>query len=203
MPILLSPDTAIIGLETLAQFNILGELPDIMVSCLGGGSNFGGFVLPFVQTVLKNEKKIRFVAVQSSSAPNLQGEYRYDNADHAGLTPQMKMYTLGHKTKFKPIKAGGIIYHAAAPIISYLRNLGIIETYSAPSNEREVFEAGRVFAQVEGQMPPAPESAYSIWGAIKEALDAKKKREPKVIAFNVSGHGFLDLAAYAEKLELR
>lgn len=192
----------IIGLETLAQFGKLGILPDVMISCLGGGSNFGGFVLPFVPFTLRGEKEIRFVAIQSAAAPNLQGEYRYDRADHAGLTPELKMYTLGHETKLKPVKAGGLIYHAAAPIISYLRHLGLIETDTPPLDEVEVFEAARLFAQAEGQPPPAPESAYSVWGAIKEALRAEEHGETKVIAFSVSGHGFLDLGAYAEKLAL-
>ncbi len=189
----------IIGLETLKQFESVGKLPDVMVSCLGGGSNFGGFVLPFVPRRLDGGN-MRFVAVQSKSAPNLQGEFRYDRADHAGKTPELMMYTLGHETEFAPIKAGGLIYHAAAPVISHLRHMGIIETLTPPLDEVAVFEAGRLFSQAEAQAPPAPESAYSVWGAIQEALDAKQKGENRIIAFNVSGHGLMDMDAYAEVL---
>ncbi|MFQ6082065.1 MAG: TrpB-like pyridoxal phosphate-dependent enzyme [Candidatus Aminicenantia bacterium] len=189
----------IIGLETKIQFEKFGLYPDIMISCLGGGSNFGGFVLPFVGDVLTKGKKIRFIAAQSQVAPNLQGEYRYDFADHAEITPLLKMYTLGHKIEMAPIKADGLRYHGCSPIISLLRNKGYIETIAYPGNEKHVFELARVFVETEGFLP-APESAYSIACAIEEAR--KPENAGKIIAFNVSGHGFMDMAGYQEVLGL-
>jgi tryptophan synthase beta chain len=190
----------IIGLETQKQFELFDDYPDIMISCLGGGSNFGGFVLPFVGDVLKKGKKIKFIAAQSQSAPNLQGRYEYDFADHAESTPLLKMYTLGHKTEFPPIKGDGLRYHGCAPIISYLRHKGLIDTVAYPVDERYVFEKAKMFTETEGWLP-APESAYSICCAIDEALKCKKSGEKKVIAFNISGHGFLDIFGYKEVLK--
>jgi len=175
--------------------------PDTMISCLGGGSNFGGFVLPFVGDVLTKKKKIRFIAAQSQSAPNLQGEYKYDFADHAEMTPQLKMYTLGHQTDFKPIIGDGLRYHGCSPIISLLRNHGYIDTIAYPIDEKYVFEKAMQFMQTEGWIP-APESAYSIACAMDEALKCKRTGEEKVIAFNISGHGFLDINGYKEVLGL-
>jgi tryptophan synthase beta chain len=191
----------IIGLETQKQFELFGDYPNVMISCLGGGSNFGGFVLPFVGDVLKRGKKIRFVAAQSQAAPNLQGEYRYDFADHAEITPLLKMYTLGHKAEMEPIKADGLRYHGCSPIISLLRHKGYIETVAYPRDERYVFERARMFIQAEGFLP-APESAYSIACAIDEALRCKESGEKKTIAFNISGHGFMDMPGYREILGL-
>ncbi|MCJ2519828.1 MAG: TrpB-like pyridoxal phosphate-dependent enzyme [Candidatus Thermoplasmatota archaeon] len=188
----------IIGLETKLQMEMVDDYPDVMISCLGGGSNFGGFVLPFVADVIKG-RKIRFIATQSEAAPNLQGEYRYDFADHAELTPMLKMYTLGHRKKMQPIKADGLRYHGAAPIISLLRHEGYIDTIAYPADESYVFEKARIFTTTEGFLP-APESAYSITGAIDEALRCKETGEEEVIAFNISGHGLLDIEAYREKL---
>ncbi len=188
----------IIGLETKMQMEMVDEYPDVMISCLGGGSNFGGFILPFVADTLRG-RRIRFIATQSGAAPNLQGEYRYDFADHAELTPMLKMYTLGHRAEMHPIRADGLRYHGAAPIISLLRHLGYIDTIAYPSDEKYVFERARTFISAEGFLP-APESAYSIAGAIDEALRCKDTGEEKVIAFNVSGHGLLDIKAYREKL---
>lgn len=188
----------IIGEETKKQFEMAEDYPDVMVSCLGGGSNFGGFILPFAHDVLKNDAEIRFVAAQSQVAPNLQGEYRYDFADHAGKTPLLKMYTLGHKVEMAPIRADGLRYHGAAPIISLLRHHGMIDTVAYPADEKYVFERARVFAQAEGFLP-APESAYGICYAIDEA---RRCKEEKTIAFNVSGHGLLDMGGYKEKLGL-
>jgi tryptophan synthase beta chain len=188
----------IIGLETKRQFEMVDDYPDVMVSCLGGGSNFGGFVMPFVGDALKGHK-IRFIATQSEAAPNLQGEYRYDFADHAELTPMLKMYTLGHQKEMKPIKADGLRYHGAAPIISLLRHKGYIDTIAYPADERYVFERARTFVTTEGFLP-APESAYSVAGAMDEAIRCRETGEERVIAFNVSGHGLLDISAYEEKL---
>lgn len=189
----------IIGLETQKQFAKFGDYPDIMISCLGGGSNFGGFVLPFVRDVLKGEKKIRFTAVQSQVSPNLQGEYRYDFADYAETTPLLKMYTLGHKIDMQPIWADGLRYHGAAPILSLLRKHGYIETLAYPQNEKYPFKAARFFTETEGFLP-APESSYGIAYAIDEAQ--KPENAGKVIAVNVSGHGFMDMEGYQKVLGL-
>jgi len=189
----------IIGLETQKQFEKVGDYPDVMISCLGGGSNFGGFVLPFVGDVLTKGKKIRFVAAQSQAAPNLQGEYRYDFADHAEITPLLKMYTLGHTTRLQPIKGDGLRYHGCSPILSLLRHLGYIDTVAYPADEKHVFARALTFVRTEGFLP-APESAYSVCCAIDEALKCKESGEAKVIAFNVSGHGFMDIAGYREVL---
>ncbi|MBM1154728.1 TrpB-like pyridoxal phosphate-dependent enzyme [archaeon] len=190
----------IIGLETLLQCEKAGIQPDIMISSLGGGSNFGGFVLPAIGEVLKGKRQCEFLAAQSLAAPNLvKGEYRYDYADAAGTTPLLKMYTLGHDTEMPVIRAEGLRYHAAAPIISYLRYKGIVRAVAYAIDEKEVFEAARILAQTEG-ITPAPESAYSAKAAIDEALRCRESGEEKVILFSISGHGFLDLDAYAEKL---
>ncbi len=190
----------VIGLEAKTQFEAVGEYPDVMVSCLGGGSNFGGFVLPFVADALKGEE-IQFIAAQSEVAPNLQGEYRYDYADHAELTPMLKMYTLGHKKSMHPIKGDGLRYHAAAPVLSLLRHHGVLDTVSYPADEVHVFENARLFVQSEGFLP-APESCYSVALAVDEARRCAEEGEAKTIAFNVSGHGFMDMDGYSEVLGL-
>jgi tryptophan synthase beta chain len=189
----------IIGLETMKQFEKAGDYPDLMISCLGGGSNFGGFVLPFVGEVLTHKRKIRFLAAQSQAAPNLQGEYRYDHADHAEITPLLKMYTLGHTAQMVPIKGDGLRYHGCSPILSLLRHLGYIDTVAYPQDERHVFERALMFMRTEGFLP-APESAYSICAAIDEALKCKETGQAQVIAFNISGHGFMDIEGYEEVL---
>jgi tryptophan synthase beta chain len=189
------------GLETQKQFEVFEDYPDIMISCLGGGSNFGGFVLPFVGEVLRKEKKIKFIAAQSQAAPNLQGEYRYDFADVAGLTPMLKMYTLGHETKMEPIRGDGLRYHGCSPLLSLLRHHDLIDTVAYPTDEKKIFEAARIFFRTEGFLP-APESAYSVACAIDEAIKAREEGKKKVIAFNVSGHGFLDMEGYKDVLKL-
>ncbi len=190
----------VIGLETQRQFEHIGEYPDLMVSSLGGGSNFGGFTLPFFADAFRG-REIRFIAAQSAAAPNLQGEYRYDFADHAELTPMLKMYTLGHRAEMTPVRGDGLRYHGCSPILSLLRHRGLIDTIAYPTDERHVFERARMFVQTEGFLP-APESAYSIACAIDEALKAKEAGERTVIAFNVSGHGFMDMEGYADVLGL-
>jgi tryptophan synthase beta chain len=191
----------IIGLETLKQFEMAKDYPDLVISCLGGGSNFGGFALPFVGEVLTKKKKTRFIAAQSQAAPNLQGQYKYDFADHAEMTPLLKMYTLGHKTDMDPIKGDGLRYHGCSPIISFLRDKGYIDTVAYPKDEKHVFQRAKLFVQTEGFLP-APESAYSVACAIDEALKCRETGEAKVIAFNISGHGFMDMDGYAEVLGL-
>jgi tryptophan synthase beta chain len=193
---------SIIGLEAIKQFELVDDSPDLIVGCLGGGSNFGGLALPFAGEVLQKKRKCKFLAAQSEAAPNLvKGEYRYDFGDVAEHTPLLKMYTLGHKTEMVPIKADGLRYHAAAPLISALRNHNIVKAVAYPANEKAVFEAARTFLQTEGWLI-APESSYAVRAGIDEALKAEKAGEEKVICMNISGHGFLDLQAYKEKLSI-
>jgi len=182
----------IIGLETKKQFEKFGDYPDTVISCIGGGSNFGGFAIPFLHDVLREGKKIKMIAAQSESTPNLQGEYRYDFADHAEMTPMLKMMTLGHKLEPPPIIGDGLRYHGCSPILSLLRHKGYIDTVAYPIDEKHVFNHAMTFLQSEGFLP-APESAYSIACAIDEALKCKETGEKKAIAFNISGHGFLDI----------
>jgi tryptophan synthase beta chain len=192
---------SIIGLETIKQFELVDDEPDLIVGCLGGGSNFGGIALPFIGEVLRGKRECEFLAAQSLAAPNLvKGEYRYDFCDVAEYTPLLKVYTLGHKIEMPPIKADGLRYHAAAPIISLLRRHGLVKAVAYPIDEKAIFEAARLFLQSEGWLP-APESSYAIRAGIDEALKAEKAGVEKVICMNISGHGFLDLAAYREKLE--
>ncbi|MDI6805354.1 MAG: TrpB-like pyridoxal phosphate-dependent enzyme [Candidatus Bathyarchaeia archaeon] len=193
---------SIIGLEAIKQFEIADDSPDLIIGCLGGGSNFGGIALPFAGEVLQKKRQCEFLAAQSEAAPNLvKGEYRYDFGDVAEHTPLLKMYTLGHKTEMVPIKADGLRYHAAAPLISVLRHHNIVKAVAYPADEKAIFEAARIFLQTEGWLA-APESSYAIRAGIDEALKAEKAGEEKVICMNISGHGFLDLQAYKEKLSI-
>lgn len=194
---------SVIGLETIKQFDLIDEKPDLIVGCLGGGSNFGGIALPLIGDVLKGKRECEFLAAQSLAAPNLiKGEYRYDFGDVAEHTPLFKVYTLGHKAEMKPIRADGLRYHAAGPIISLLRSHNLIKAVAYPSDEKSIFEAARIFLQTEGWLP-APESSYAIRAGIDEALMAEKAGSDKVICMNISGHGWLDLQAYEEKLEIQ
>jgi tryptophan synthase beta chain len=193
---------SVIGLETIKQFDLIDEKPDLIVACLGGGSNFGGIALPFIGEVLKGKRKCEFLAAQTAASPNLvEGEYRYDFADVAEHTPLLKMYTLGHKSEMIPVRADGLRYHAAGPIISLLRKHKMIKAVSYPVDEKSIFEAARMFVQTEGWLP-APESSYAIRASIDEAVKAEKAGEEKTICMNISGHGWLDLGSYREKLEI-
>ncbi len=179
----------IVGLETKKQLELLGEKPDVLIGCVGGGSNFGGFCLPFVTDKLKG-KAIRMIAVEPTACPTLtKGIYAYDFGDTAGLTPLVKMYTLGHNFIPTAIHAGGLRYHGAAPILSLLVKTGVFEARAYSQNP--VFETAVMFARTEGYLP-APETAH----AIKCAVDEAKKNENKCIVFNYSGHGHFDLSAY-------
>jgi tryptophan synthase beta chain len=194
---------SVIGLETIKQFDMIEEKPDLIVACLGGGSNFGGIALPFIGEVLKGKRKCEFLAAQTAAAPNLvKGEYKYDFADVAEHTPLLKMYTLGHKSDMVPIKADGLRYHAAGPIISLLRKHNIVNAVTYPVDEKSIFQAARMFLQTEGWLP-APESSYAVRAGIDEALKAEKAGVEKTICMNISGHGWLDLEAYREKLEIQ
>ena len=191
---------SIIGLESIKQFERVDDSPDLVIGCLGGGSNFGGIALPFIGEVLLKKRECDFLAAQSEAAPNLvKGEYRYDYGDTAGHTPLMKMYTLGHDTEMKPIKSDGLRYHAAAPIISALRAKGYIRAVAYPADEVLVFEAARLFLETEGWLI-AGESAHAVRAGIDEAKRYERKGEKKCILINISGHGFLDIDAYRTKL---
>lgn len=183
----------IIGLEIKKQLEKIGLKPDVLIGCHGGGSNFGGTILPFVSEKLSG-KNLKFLACEPESCPTLtKGEYRYDYGDSVGLTPLLKMYTLGKDFVPPKIHAGGLRYHGAAPIISALVKHGLVE----PSffSQEETFKVAKLFVKLEGIIP-APESAHAIAGAIKEALKAKEENKEKVIVFTLSGHGLFDLAAY-------
>jgi len=183
----------VVGLESRKQLQAAGEKPDILIGCTGGGSNFGGFMAPFIPDKLENPD-IRIIAVEPCSCPTLtKGRYTYDWGDTARMTPLMKMYTLGHDFVRPGIHAGGLRYHGMAPIVSALVNDGTVEAIAA--HQLEVFEAAILFARTEGIIP-APETAHAIWSAVEEAKQCKETGEEKVIAFNFSGHGHFDMGAY-------
>jgi len=184
----------VIGLEALKQMELAGEYPDVVVGCAGGGSNFAGIAFPFARQNLVEGKKTRLMAVEPSSCPSLtKGEYRYDFGDVAMTTPLLKMFTLGNDFMPPALHAGGLRYHGMAPTVSHLAALGLIE--SRAYEQMEVFDAAALFARTEGIIP-APESSHAIKAVIDEALDAKAKGEKRVIVFNLSGHGLLDLTSY-------
>lgn len=183
----------IIGQEAKRQLEKADVYPDVVIGCVGGGSNFGGLVLPFIKDRLEG-KKLRAVAVEPASCPSLtKGEYRYDFGDTAGMTPLLPMYTLGHDFVPPSIHAGGLRYHGMAPIISRMYLDGLIEAQAYP--QEEVFEAAVTFARSEGIIP-APESSHAIKAVISEALLAREEGSRKVILFNLSGHGHFDMSAY-------
>ncbi len=184
----------VIGQEALKQMELAGEYPDVVVGCAGGGSNFAGISFPFVEQNLKKGKKARIVAVEPSSCPSMtKGEYKYDFGDTAMTTPLLKMYTLGADFIPPPIHAGGLRYHAMAPTVSHLLGLKLIEAAAYPQDE--IFKAGLLFAHTEGIIP-APESSHAIAHVVNEAAAAKKEGKKRVIIFNLSGHGLLDLTAF-------
>jgi len=183
----------IIGLEAKKQMEVIGEYPDVVIACCGGGSNLGGISFPFLYDKFAG-RGLRVIAVEPSACPTLtKGPYTYDFGDTAQLTPLIKMYTLGHDFIPPGIHAGGLRYHGDSPIISLLCHEKIIEARAYPQNP--VFEAAVLFARTEG-IVPAPETAHAIRAAIDEALEAKKLKEERVILFNCSGHGYFDLSAY-------
>ncbi len=185
----------VIGLEAKAQMEKIGEYPDVVIGCVGGGSNFAGISFPFVKDKLEG-KSVRAVAVEPSSCPTLtKGKYEYDFGDEAGLAPIVMMYTLGHKFVPSPIHAGGLRYHGDSPLVSKLVHDGFIEAVAYP--QTQVFEAAMQFARTEG-MIVAPETSHAVKCAIDEALKCKESGESKNILFNLSGHGLLDLKGYDE-----
>jgi len=184
----------VIGEEALKQMALADEYPDVVIGCVGGGSNFGGIAFPFLRECLQKKLSTRFLAVEPTACPSLtKGLYAYDFGDSAGMTPLLKMYTLGHGFMPAGIHAGGLRYHGMSPLISALVRGGYVEAVAYP--QTPVFEAAVLFARQEG-IVPAPESAHAIRAAIDEALKAKEAGEARTILFNLSGHGNFDMAAY-------
>ena len=184
----------IIGEEALLQFEQIGETPDVIVGCTGGGSNFGGLSFPFLREKLAGRIDPTIRAVEPSSCPSLtRGVYAYDFGDAVGMTPLLKMYTLGHGFVPDPIHAGGLRYHGMSPLLSHVYELGLIEALALP--QTECFSAAVQFARTEG-IVPAPEPTHAIAACIREALAAKESGEEKVILTALCGHGHFDLAAY-------
>ncbi len=191
----------VIGLEAEKQMEMAGEYPDMVIACFGGGSNFGGIAFPFMRHKIKGEvgkSHTRFIAAEPASCPKLtRGEFRYDFGDEAGYTPLLPMFTLGHKFAPANIHAGGLRYHGAGSIVSQLMKDGLMEAVDIP--QLETFEAGCLFARAEGIIP-APESCHAIAATIREARRCKETGEEKVILFNLSGHGLIDMASYDKYL---
>lgn len=188
---------SIIGLETEKQFELLGDFPDVVIGCCGGGSNFAGLAFPFVRHKLKG-KEIRFVAAEPHACPTMsRGQYRYDFGDTTMLTPLIKMHTLGHSFVPPGIHAGGLRYHGMAPLVSMGVDLGIIEP--AVHHQVECFEAAQQFAATEGIIP-APETSHAVRVAINEAIRCRDEGKEECIVFNFSGHGLCDLGAYDKYL---
>jgi len=184
----------VIGEEALKQMDLANEYPDVVIGCVGGGSNFAGIAMPFLRENLKNGQRTRLVAVEPKATPSLtKGIYAFDYGDTAQMAPVVKMHTLGHSFVPAGIHAGGLRYHGMAPTLSALYDGGYIEAIAV--HQLATFEAATLFAHHEGILP-APESAHAIRAAIDEALDAKAKEEKRVILFNLSGHGHFDLSAY-------
>ena len=188
----------VIGQEAIEQMAMAGEKPDVIIGCVGGGSNFAGLAFPFIGQQLRGEASYRVIAVEPEAAPSLtKGRYEYDFGDTGQMAPLVKMHTLGHDFVPPPIHAGGLRYHGMAPLVSKLVDDGVIEARAVHQNP--TFEAGIRFARTEG-IVPAPESNHAVRVAIDEALDARETGEKRVILFNLSGHGHFDLAAYESYL---
>ncbi len=188
----------VIGLEAERQMQMAGEYPDIVIGCFGGGSNFSGITFPFLRHNFTGEHNTRFIAAEPESCPKLtHGVLQYDFGDEAGYTPLIPMFTLGHDFAPANIHAGGLRYHGAGAIVSQLKADGLIEAADIP--QLETFAAAQLFARSEGIIP-APESSHAIATAIREAKRADEEGRSKVILFNLSGHGLIDMAAYDQYL---
>ena len=185
---------SIIGQESILQMEEMGEYPTEIIACVGGGSNFAGIAFPFLEKMLTGGEKIKFTAVEPTVCPTLtKGKLMYDFGDASGLTRRYMMYTLGAGFVPPPIHAGGLRYHGMAPLVSHLVKLGLINPVAY--NQQKTLKAGREFTRLEGILP-APESNHAVAAAMDSAIEARESGEKKVILFNLSGHGFLDLAAY-------
>jgi tryptophan synthase beta chain len=184
----------VIGQEAIKQMELAGEEPDSIIACCGGGSNFAGLAFPFIHQKITQKKKYRIVAVEPSACPTLtKGELRYDFGDTAEMTPLLMMHTLGHKFMPPSIHAGGLRYHGMSPMVSHAIKLGLVEAEAY--HQTKVFEAAVQFARTEG-IVAAPESAHAIAAVIQEAIAAREAGKKRVILFNLSGNGMLDLSAY-------
>lgn len=184
----------VIGLEAEKQMAMAGEYPDIVIGCFGGGSNFSGISFPFMRHNFSGERNTRFIAAEPESCPKLtRGVFQYDFGDEAGYTPLIPMLTLGHNFAPANIHAGGLRYHGAGSVVSQLKEDNLMEAVDIP--QLETFAAATLFARSEGIIP-APESSHAIAAAIREAKKAKEAGESKVILFNLSGHGLIDMSAY-------
>jgi len=190
----------VIGIEAKTAFEKIGDYPDVIIGCVGGGSNFAGLFLPFLKDKIEGKKPdLKIISVEPSSCPTLtKGPYTYDFGDEAGLTPLLKMNTLGHGFIPPPVHAGGLRYHGMAPIICHLLNLGLVEARAV--HQLETFEAGITFARNEGIIA-APETDHAIRAAIDEAVRCRETGEAKTILFNLSGHGHFDMTAYEAYLD--
>ncbi len=185
---------SVIGLECKEQFKKVGEYPDVVIGCVGGGSNFGGIATPFAYDKIHGSKNVRLVAVEPTACPTLtKGIYAYDYGDTAKMAPVVKMHTLGHDFVPASIHAGGLRYHGMAPIVSKLVDQGLVEAVAY--HQKPVFDAAILFAKTEGHIV-APETAHAVKGAIEEALKAKREGKETVILFNCSGHGHFDMTSY-------
>jgi len=185
---------SVIGLEAEKQMQLMEDFPDIVIGCVGGGSNFAGLAFPFLRRVLNDGKQIRCIACEPHSCPSMsRGQYRYDFGDTTKLTPLIKMFTLGHSFVPPGIHAGGLRYHGMAPMVSLGASLGLIE--AAAFHQIECFEAAQLFAAAEGTIP-APETSHAIRAAINEAIQCRETGQEKCILFNFSGHGLCDMASY-------
>ncbi|MBR1516815.1 MAG: TrpB-like pyridoxal phosphate-dependent enzyme [Bacteroidales bacterium] len=188
----------VIGLEAEKQMEMAGEYPDEIYAAFGGGSNFSGIAFPFMRHTINEGRKTRYIAVEPTACPKLtKGKFDYDFGDEAGYTPLLPMYTLGHDFRPANIHAGGLRYHGAGVIVSQLLKDGLMEAMDV--EQLDVFKAAELFAKSEGIIP-APESGHAIAGVIKRALECKKSGEKKVLLFNLSGHGLIDMTAYDEYL---
>ncbi len=184
----------VIGQETMQQLDMIDVSPDYMVGCVGGGSNFAGFTFPMIGERIRGKNETKFIAVEPKATPSItKGSYEYDHGDSAGMTPLLKMHTLGHDFMPSPIHAGGLRYHGMAPMVSLAADLDFVQAVAY--DQTETFKAGMMFARSEGIIP-APETTHAILGAIDLAMQAKESNEEKTIVFNLSGHGLLDLAGY-------
>ena len=186
----------VVGQEAMAQMDMAGDYPDVIIACTGGGSNFAGLAFPFLGAQLRGGRKVRIVAVEPAACPSLtRGTYAYDFGDTAGLTPLTKMHTLGSTFIPPGFHAGGLRYHGMAPLVSHIKELGLIEAVAY--EQIACFEAGVTFARAEG-IVPAPESNHAVKGAIAEALKCKAEGKSRTILFNLSGHGHFDMQAYLD-----
>jgi tryptophan synthase beta chain len=193
----------VIGQEAIEQMAMAGEEPDVVIGCVGGGSNFGGLTIPYIRRVLRDGARARFIATEPAACPTLtRGVYAYDFGDTVGMTPLMPMYTLGHNFVPPPVHAGGLRYHGDSPLVCALVRQGLVEPRAYKQNE--TFEAAVRFARAEGIIP-APEPAHAIRAVFEEAAASREAGEERVILFGLCGHGHFDLSAYdaylAGKLE--